>query len=125
MKTILRRPVLLIIIGYILVYCFLSANGKYEPSMIGIARVKEVCWAPLGFYDAQHPWPNSLAAKQQKGKTGGWSQFMPALFFPLYVVDIRFIHDEYHPSAVEEPSLTGQPILPPLPTNALSCDGKR
>ena len=71
---------------YVLVYVLLSASGKYEPySLVSIRSENLVyAWAPRGFYDASHPW-SSLA--------GGWHRKVIFAFYPLWLLDIRYVHE--------------------------------
>jgi len=50
-------------------------------------------WAPPGFYDPEHPWPGSMiAVHNPAGKTGGWSRKAILAFYPLWVLDTRYVH---------------------------------
>jgi hypothetical protein len=80
-------------IAYVLVYSVLSAFGHYEPALVDLRGVRLYEWAPLGFYDSDHPWPNSLTAiHSPTQKTGGWSTSMEVTFLPLWILDARLIH---------------------------------
>jgi hypothetical protein len=92
-KTLGGLVVLLVV--YILIYVVLSINGKYQPLFVGANGVKEHAWAPLGFYDPDHPWKGSGTALDNPGmKTGGWNEFMLIFFYPLWNIDIRHFHDK-------------------------------
>ena len=57
---------------------------------------------------------------------------MTAIFFPLYVVDIRYIHDDYHPSCIGGAgrsstidTTSGAPIDPASSNAMRRGDGER
>jgi hypothetical protein len=80
---------------YVLIYVVFSVNGQYQPFNVGANGVKAHAWAPLGFYDPNHPWKRSMTAQENPGmKTGGWSEFMLIIFYPLWNIDIRHFHDK-------------------------------
>ena|ERR1043165_4870639 len=82
-----------IVMLYVLVYTVLSANGQYQPEIVGVSDVKTYGWAPLGFYDANHPWKNSVAAQKSKATVyGGWNRFMVIIFYPLFYLDHTWLH---------------------------------
>jgi hypothetical protein len=55
-------------IAYVLTYSVLSLNGRYEPIAFDLQGVMWSSWAPAGFYDPNHPWPGSVAARKSKDK---------------------------------------------------------
>jgi len=79
---------------YVSVYVILSANGKYQPELVDLQGVQLYTWAPLGYYDANHPWKGSQAAIISKATIyGGWKNtFLVQVFYPLYRIDISYIH---------------------------------
>jgi hypothetical protein len=81
-------------VTYVLVYVILSANGAYQPELVGLHGVELYTWAPLGYYDANHPWKGSQAAKISKATIyGGWKNtLLVQAFYPLYRIDISYIH---------------------------------
>lgn len=81
-----------VVILYVLIYSVLSAFGRYEPSVVSLNGVI-YAWAPLRFYDSDHPLPRSAAARRSPTqKTGGWNTFMMVTFLPLWQIDFRLIH---------------------------------
>ena len=90
------------LVVYVFVYAILSAGGKYQVSLVDINRVEGYSWAPMGFYDPSHPWAHSLDAKLHPGKTGGWNDTLMVAFFPLYAVDILWIHKNYLPRSASD-----------------------
>ena len=72
---------------YILIYAALSIFGSYQPTMVGTFGVEQYQWAPLGFYNSNHP---------AHSKNMGWSSFMCYTFLPLWIVDVYFIHKNPH-----------------------------
>lgn len=89
---------------YFLIYLVLTLNGSYQPAAYDLRGVMWNEWAPLGFYDSKHPWPNSFAANHSKDKTtGGWNDFMLYSFLPLWILDTNFIHSHAPPGNNFEP----------------------
>jgi hypothetical protein len=89
-------------IAYVIAYAILSANGRYQPLAFGLNGVKGYAWAPWGFYDPDHPWENSVAARKNPGaKTGGWNTKMIYFFMPLWELDRFFIHDQRYPANLD------------------------
>jgi hypothetical protein len=85
---------------YILIYSTLTLNGSYQPAAYDLRGVMWYEWSPLGFYDSNHPWPNSFAAEHAKDKkTGGWNKFMMGTFFPLWILDKKCVHNNPPPTS--------------------------
>ena len=82
------------VIIYIVIYAVLSLNGRYQPISTNLRGIEQYAWAPIGFYDPDHPWSGSIAARRSpENKAGGWNHVMMYAFAPLWVVDIHFIHE--------------------------------
>jgi hypothetical protein len=82
-----------LVLVYVLLYSGLSIAGRYQPISVGIDQVKGYAWAPFGFYDPDHAWRGSgYAVRHPSEKTGGWSRFMVRTFYPLWLIDARYIH---------------------------------
>lgn len=80
-------------LGYVSCYLVLSLCGRYESTAMGADHVEAWAWAPLGFYDAEHPWRrSSYAVHHPTEKTGGWRMYMFWTFAPLWLLDHQFIH---------------------------------
>jgi hypothetical protein len=67
----------LLVAMYTGIYFVLSANGRYEPAIIGIDHVKWYGWAPLGFV-----------------QEGRWNATMMRAFLPLWFLDVRLCHPD-------------------------------
>jgi hypothetical protein len=84
-----------LVAAYVLIYAVLTLNGSYQPAAYDLNGVMWREWAPSGFYDSTHPWPNSFAAEHSKDKmTGGWNKLMMCIFLPLWAADTKFIHKD-------------------------------
>jgi hypothetical protein len=82
-----------LVIVYVLAYSGFSVFGRYQPIAVGTFGVEEFAWAPFGFYDLDHAWEgSSYAVHHPSEKTGGWHDSMLITFFPLWVLDNKFIH---------------------------------
>jgi len=62
------------------VYVVLSANGRYEPGVLGIDHVKWYSWAPVGFVHDYR-----------------WNYPMMRTFLPLYSLDVQVWHPDVRP----------------------------
>ena len=102
-----------LVLVYVLVYSGFSVFGRYQPIMVGTFGVEGFAWAPIGFYDPVHAWEgSSYAVHHPTEKTGGWHDSMLITFFPLWVLDNKFIHKG--PSDAEMESQFPSP--PPIPS---------
>jgi hypothetical protein len=82
-----------LLLVYFLLYSMFSIFGRYQPIAVDVNRVMEYAWAPVGFYDPNHAWEgSSYAVHHPTEKTGGWHDSMLITFFPLWVLDNKFIH---------------------------------
>jgi len=82
-----------LLLVYILAYSALSVFGRYQPLVVDVNGVMEYAWAPVGFYDPDHPWPHSsYAVRHPNEKTGGWRDSMMWAFLPLWMFDIKLVH---------------------------------
>ena len=68
---------LLLLSVYVGAYVVRSREGRFEPASIGLNGVKGYGWAPAGFV-TDYKWDHS----QMK------------FYYPLYLLDIRFWHNE-------------------------------
>ena len=62
------------------VYLAMSANGRYEPAVIGLDHVKWYSWAPAGFVHDYR-----------------WNPAMESVFLPLWSLDIWLWHPHVGP----------------------------
>lgn len=69
-----------LLVIYVGVYVVLSANGRYEPALLGLDHVKLYSWAPAGFVDDYR-----------------WNSGMMRAFLPLWYLDIRLWHPHVGP----------------------------
>jgi hypothetical protein len=98
----LLLTVCVVIVAYTGIYCFLSANGQYQPEVVGASGIKSYAWAPAGFYNARDPWPGSaLARAAATNSFGGWKASATRIFYPLWRIDNRFIHKATWPDNQE------------------------
>ncbi|MDB6112920.1 MAG: hypothetical protein JWR69_4670 [Pedosphaera sp.] len=97
MKKVIKnieKTLLAVTLLYVSVYVWLSFKGRYEPSVVGLNGVKVYSWAPMVYYDSDHPWAGSVDAIRSNASVyGGWNNpLLWKFFYPLYYVDISFIH---------------------------------
>lgn len=76
-STVLAIANSILLCIYVGVYAGLSANGRYEPALLGLDHVKLYGWAPAGFYEANQ-----------------WNGTRMRAFFPLYFLDRCYWHHD-------------------------------
>ena len=80
-------------VSYFSSYFLMSVFGTYQPGVVDLTGIKSYQWSPWGFYDPNHPSKNSIAARRSgTTKFGGWNATMLRIYYPLYMLDIMYLH---------------------------------
>src|SRR5579864_7370137 len=80
---------------YVLIYIILSLAGRYLPSTIENRGGEGYTWVPLGF---------STAPRKSQFELVDWNTSMLYIFYPLWYVDVGYIHKSYGRLNVGQPT---------------------
>jgi hypothetical protein len=76
------------LISYVLIYAILSTAGRYEKEPVGHvgSDFGILWWAPLGFYNSNR------VSQCTNVWSAGWNKPMVYTFYPLFKLDLAYIH---------------------------------
>lgn len=107
MKKNARRATVIfggLLLAYLSVYVLLSSWGHYQVIEVDINRVIAYSWAPEVYYVAIQP-PTPHHTK----RTGGWSAPIFYAFLPLWILDTKYVHEDYFPLTNDDRPLGTSP----------------